>query len=146
MPAAQTCSTAVINEPRTVFRANLEFHRVFFAACGNPYLAEQIIQLASRAHAIRFHAISDESPVNRARNEHLMMIDHLEKGDRGKLMELVAAHIKPSKEAYLRLDSTQVGQVVPLGHILFSEPPLRRRPAACGRRGRRLRLRPTGYR
>jgi DNA-binding GntR family transcriptional regulator len=95
------------HEPRTVFRANLEFHRVLFGACGNPYLAEQINQLASRAHAIRFHAITDERLVNRAREEHGLMIDYLEKGDREKLVEIVAAHIRPSKEAYLRLAATQ---------------------------------------
>ncbi|MBW6422891.1 GntR family transcriptional regulator [Rhizobium sp. XQZ8] len=93
------------HEPRTVFRANLEFHRVLFGACGNPYLAEQINQLASRAHAIRFHAISDEKLVNRAREEHGRMIEYLERGDREKLVEVVAAHIQPSKEAYLRLSS-----------------------------------------
>ncbi len=95
------------HEPRVVFRANLEFHRVLFGACGNPYLAEQIDALASRAHAIRFHAIVDESLVNRAREEHGLMIDYMEKGDREKLIEIVGHHILPSKEAYLRLASTQ---------------------------------------
>jgi DNA-binding GntR family transcriptional regulator len=95
------------HEPRTVFRANLEFHRVLFGACGNPYLAEQIDQLASRAHAIRFHAITDERLVNRAREEHGLMIDYLEKGNREKLVDIVARHIQPSKDAYLRLASTQ---------------------------------------
>jgi DNA-binding GntR family transcriptional regulator len=94
------------HEPRTVFRANLEFHRVLFAACGNPYLAEQIDQLATRAHAIRFHAISDPGLVNRAREEHGRMIEYLEQGDRERLVELVAAHIQPSKDAYLRFADT----------------------------------------
>ncbi len=67
-------------DPRTVFRANLEFHRVFFGACGNPYLAEQIDQLASRAHAIRFLAITDDALLDRARREHGQMIAYL--GDR----------------------------------------------------------------
>ena len=95
------------HDPRTVFRANLEFHRVLFAACNNPYLAEQISQLALRAHAIRFHAITEPKLLERARKEHGLMIKYLESGDREKLVELVGAHIKPSKEAYLRLASTQ---------------------------------------
>jgi DNA-binding GntR family transcriptional regulator len=94
-------------EPRTVFRANLEFHRVLYGACGNPYLAEQIDALASRAHAIRFHAITDEKLVNQAREEHGLMIDYMEKGDREKLAEIVGRHMQPSKEAYLRLASAQ---------------------------------------
>lgn len=92
---------------RAVFRANLEFHRVLFAACGNPYLAEQIHALASRAHAIRFHAITDDALLSRARREHGEMIALLESGDRDKLVELVGEHIKPSKEAYLKLASTR---------------------------------------
>lgn len=90
-------------EPRIVFRANLDFHRVFFAACGNPYLADQIGQLASCAHAIRFHSISDPTLLSQARKEHGQMIECLEQGDREKLTKLVSDHIKPSKEAYLRL-------------------------------------------
>jgi DNA-binding GntR family transcriptional regulator len=90
-------------DPRTVFRANLEFHRVFFGACGNPSLAEQIHQLASRAHAIRFLAINDDALLDRARREYGQMIDYLEAREREKLVELVGEHIKPSKNAYLKL-------------------------------------------
>lgn len=92
---------------RTVFRANLEFHRVLFGACGNPYLAEQINQLASRAHAIRFHAITDDTLLERARREHGLMIDYLERGEREKLIEIMGEHIKPSMAAYLRLAGTR---------------------------------------
>jgi DNA-binding GntR family transcriptional regulator len=95
------------NDPRVVFRANLEFHRVLFSACGNPYLAEQIHALASRAHAIRFYAITDETLLHRAREEHGKMIECLETGDRQRLAELVAGHIRPSKDAYLRLAGSQ---------------------------------------
>lgn len=90
------------HQPRLIFRANLEFHRTLFGACGNPYLVDQINQLASRAHGIRFHAISDPGLVSRAREEHERMIDHIEKGEREALVALVAEHIKPSKDAYLR--------------------------------------------
>jgi DNA-binding GntR family transcriptional regulator len=92
-------------DSRTVFRTNLEFHRVFFGACGNPYVAEQIGQLASRAHAIRFLAITDDALLDRARREHGQMIEFLETGQRERLVELVGEHIKPSKEAYLKLAS-----------------------------------------
>jgi DNA-binding GntR family transcriptional regulator len=100
----QAYSLAVDEEDtRTVFRTNLQFHRVFFAACGNPYLAEQITLLASRAHAIRFHAIIDPVLLNRARQEHARMIEYLEQGAREQLVDVVKAHISPSKEAYLKM-------------------------------------------
>ncbi|MBB3594231.1 hypothetical protein FHX08_004634 [Rhizobium sp. BK529] len=56
------------------------------------HLAEQIDALAPRAHAIRFHAIADERLVNRAREEHGLMIEYMEKGDREKLVEIVGRH------------------------------------------------------
>ena len=90
-----------------VFRANLEFHRVLFGACGNAYLAEQIDQLAARAHAIRFHAITDDALLDRARREHGRMIECLEMAEREKLVEIVGEHIKPSKDAYLKLAGTR---------------------------------------
>lgn len=91
------------NDLRNVFRANLQFHKVLFGACGNPYLAAQISELASRAHAIRFHAISDPVLLERARREHGEMIEAIERQDRDRIVFLVAEHIKPSKDAYLRL-------------------------------------------
>jgi len=94
------------HDTRTVFRSNLEFHRTLFAACGNPYLAEQISQLASRAHAIRFHVITDSTHLQRARREHEEMIECLQSGDRARFIELVSGHLRPSKEAYLRLASS----------------------------------------
>lgn len=89
-----------------IFRSNLEFHRILFGACGNPFLAKQIDQLASRVHAIRF--ISDDRMVERARDareDHAKMIEYMESGDRQSLVEIVGRHIQPSKEAYFRLAS-----------------------------------------
>lgn len=88
---------------RAVFRANLQFHRTLFSACGNPYLADQISELASCAHAIRFHAITNPVLLARARREHGEMIEAMEQEDRDRLVTLVSDHLKPSKEAYLRL-------------------------------------------
>ena len=93
-------------DARTIFRANLAFHRQLFASCGNPYLTEQIDQLAARAHAIRFYSISDPDLVRRARDEHLAMIESLAGADRDRLIELVSGHIRPSRDAYLRLATT----------------------------------------
>ena len=88
---------------RKVFRANLQFHKTLFGACGNPYLAAQISDLASCAHAIRFHAITDPVLLEHARREHGEMVKAIEQQDRDRLVALVSEHIRPSKEAYLRL-------------------------------------------
>jgi DNA-binding GntR family transcriptional regulator len=90
-------------DARTVFRENLAFHRVLFAACGNPYLAEMIELLAYRSHGIRFYSISDRELLMKMRDEHGEMIACMERGDRDRLVELVSGHIRPSKDAYFRL-------------------------------------------
>lgn len=96
------------HQTHLIFRSNLEFHRILFDACGNPFLAKQIDQLASRVHAIRF--ISDHRMVERAkdaREDHSKMIEYMQSGDRPKLMEIVGRHILPSKDAYLQLANIQ---------------------------------------
>ena len=86
---------------RTVFRENIQFHKTFFAACGNPHLVEAIEQFAFKAHAIRSIAIADPSLLVQVREEHALMIRAMEAQDRRQLVRLVAAHIQPAKKAYL---------------------------------------------
>jgi DNA-binding GntR family transcriptional regulator len=88
---------------RTVFRENLLFHKTFFAACGNPHLVEAIEQFAFKAHAIRSIAIAYPSLLGQMREEHAQMIRAVDAQDRRQLIKLVAAHIRPAKEAYLEM-------------------------------------------
>lgn len=88
---------------RAVFRHNIDFHRTLFGACGNPYLAETINDFAQKAHAIRFIGTTDHDSIVLARDEHLAMIDALEREDRAELSRLCHQHLQPSKERYLRL-------------------------------------------
>lgn len=86
---------------RTVFRQNLLFHRTFFAACAVPPLVEVIEQFAMKAHAIRSYTISHPNLLKQVCNDHAQMIELMRGSDRGKLIELVNAHIQPAKQAYL---------------------------------------------
>lgn len=85
-----------------VFRLNLEFHRVLFAGCGNPYLAEAIEVYAQKTHGIRSYAIARPNLLTRARDEHAAMIAALSEGDREQLVALCTSHLVHSKDAYIQ--------------------------------------------
>jgi DNA-binding GntR family transcriptional regulator len=95
---------------RKVFRENLEFHKVFFSACGNLYLVDAIQQAAFKAHAIRSIAIADPILLARVREEHSKIIAAVESGDRKLLVRLVVAHIQPAKQAYLAMHNRVFGR------------------------------------
>lgn len=92
---------------REVFRLNLEFHRVFFGACGNSQLVEGILLFANKAHATRSMTISDPVLLAQASKEHAEMIRLLQTKRRKELMTAVVAHLQPAKDAYLRIVSKQ---------------------------------------
>ncbi len=106
---------------REVFRLNLEFYNVLFAACGNAQLAEAIRQFAFKAHAIRSYTIGDPKLLARVREEHAYIIRLMRGGDRKALIKVVAEHKQPAKRAYLEA-SRQLEQRV--------GPPVRRGEAA----------------
>jgi DNA-binding GntR family transcriptional regulator len=86
---------------RTVFRCNLVFHRVLFAACGNPALVGVVEQFAMRTHGIRSYTIGDRVLLARVCEEHAAMIACLRDGDRPGLVRAVVDHLGPAKDAYL---------------------------------------------
>lgn len=84
-----------------VFRLNLLFHKTFFAACGNPQLAEAIQNFALKAHIARSLTICDPALLRRAVSEHGQLIELMEAGDRRRFVRMVVEHLVPSKEAYI---------------------------------------------
>lgn len=90
------------NDLPTVYDLNNRFHDTLFSACGNPYLVETINYLSWLAHNIRSYRIGDPDNLERARQEHQLMITALKQGDRPTLVQLCIDHIIPSKEAYIK--------------------------------------------
>jgi DNA-binding GntR family transcriptional regulator len=88
---------------KKVFRANVAFHRALFANCGNRYLSEAINEFAHKAHVIRFHSLNQKRYVKSAREDHWLMIEALQTGDRAALIEICRRHLQPSKVAYLKV-------------------------------------------
>jgi len=96
-------STAIDNEDMlTVFYTNLHFHQTLFGLCGNACLIETIKQLEQKVYGIRFYANAFPEALDRARRDHIDMIEALRTARRDDLIELTRQHLKPSPQAYIR--------------------------------------------
>lgn len=93
-----------------VFRLNLDFHKTFFDACGNPRLVEAIQQFAQQAHLVRSLTVGDPKLLKRAIEEHAQIVSHLQNGDRAALVRDVVGHIRPARDAYLETYRRRFGK------------------------------------
>lgn len=84
-----------------IFRLNVQFHRVLYAGCGNPYLAGVIDEFAQKTHAIRFYSVVQPETIAYARDDHRAILKAIRDGDRQSLMAICRRHLMPSKEAYI---------------------------------------------
>jgi DNA-binding GntR family transcriptional regulator len=102
--AAQKRHDAAVEagDAKAVFRANFEFHDALFAACGNPYLAAAIDDFRRKTHVVWSYAIVKPEYFRNAQREHRAMLRALREGDRRRLIELCAAHLNISRQAYLQ--------------------------------------------
>ncbi|MBV8133596.1 MAG: GntR family transcriptional regulator [Alphaproteobacteria bacterium] len=106
----QRHSAAIDNDDMlAVFYANLNFHEAVFELCGNACLIETIRQLEAKVYGIRFYANAFTEALDRARRDHLDIIDALRGGRRGDLIELTRQHLKPSPQAYIRAYERRFG-------------------------------------
>jgi DNA-binding GntR family transcriptional regulator len=96
----------------TVFYTNLHFHRTLFGLCGNASLIETIEQLAQKVYGIRSYANAFPESLDRARRDHVAMIEALRRSRRTDLIELTRAHLKPSPDAYIQAYERRFGSSV----------------------------------
>jgi DNA-binding GntR family transcriptional regulator len=102
--------TAIGNDDMlTVFYANLNFHQTLFELCGNACLIETIKTLERKVYGIRFYANALPEALERARRDHLDMIEALRGSRRDELIKLTRRHLKPSPEAYIRAYERRFG-------------------------------------
>lgn len=94
---------------RAVFYSNLHFHRVFFGLCRNKCLIETIEQCAQAVYGIRSYANAFPETLERARRDHIQMIDALRAAHRDELIALTRRHLEPSPEAYVRAYERRFG-------------------------------------
>lgn len=97
---------------RAVFYSNLQFHRALFSLCGNPYLIESIERLAQRVYGIRSWSNAIPEYLQRVRQDHLDMLDALQRGRRAELVRLCRRHLAPSRDVYIRAYEQRFGSGV----------------------------------
>jgi DNA-binding GntR family transcriptional regulator len=98
-----------IGDMLTVFHTNLDFHRTLFGLCGNTCLIETIEHLAQKAYGIRSYANAFPEALDRARRDHIDIVDALRDSRRKDLIELTRRHLKPSPQAYIRAYERRFG-------------------------------------
>jgi DNA-binding GntR family transcriptional regulator len=86
----------------TVFHSNLRFHQVLFGLCGNSCLIETIDLLAQKVYGIRSYANAFFDALDRARRDHLAMIEALRGARLDELEALTRRHLQPAPEAYIK--------------------------------------------
>jgi DNA-binding GntR family transcriptional regulator len=99
----------------TVFYTNLKFHQTLFALCGNACLIDTIKNLEQKVYGIRFYANAFRDALERARRDHLDMIDALRTSRRKDLIALTRRHLKPSPQAYIRAYERRFGMAAEPG-------------------------------
>lgn len=87
---------------RTVFHANVAFHRAIFANVGNPELTALINGFAQRTNVIRSSATVIPGHLDYVHREHWEIIEALRGGDRDRLVELFRLHLVPARDNYIR--------------------------------------------
>jgi len=92
-----------------VFYANLNFHQTLFELCGNACLIETIKTLEQKVYGIRFYANAFPEALERARRDHVDMIEALRASRRDELIKLARQHLKPSPQAYIRAYERRFG-------------------------------------
>src|SRR5271154_4701579 len=76
----------------TAFYSNLSFHQAMFGLCGNACLIDTIDLLAQKVYGIRSYANAFPGVLDRARQDHLDMIETLRGSHRKDLMALTRRH------------------------------------------------------
>jgi DNA-binding GntR family transcriptional regulator len=98
---AEHDEAALTGDLRRVFRANMAFHRAFFALSESEVLTEAIREYERRTHAIRSVSIVFPQYLEKSRAEHHQIIEALRNGNREWLIQLCREHLVPSRDAYL---------------------------------------------
>jgi DNA-binding GntR family transcriptional regulator len=106
----QHAAAIAAGEMLTVFYSNLRFHQALFGLCGNACLIETIDLLAQKVYGIRSYANAFPESLDRARRDHLDMIEALRGSRRDELIALTRRHLKPSPEAYIKAYEQRFGK------------------------------------
>ena len=85
-----------------VAKTDVAFHDIIVAATRNIRLSQMVNNLAEQMYRYRFEYIKDSTQHNRLVQEHREICDGIVKGDKGKALAAIEAHIDNQEIAVLR--------------------------------------------
>jgi DNA-binding GntR family transcriptional regulator len=83
-----------------IHRTNMEFHRLLFGLCGNPYLAESIRLHDWLSFPARAYGVADPDALRQACEEHAEMVRAAALGDADRLEHLAVLHMDRARRIY----------------------------------------------
>ena len=87
---------------RSVFRLNIDFHKVQYSSCENYYLFQAIQEYARKAHLIRAVKYGDNKHMQNVIRQHWLIIAAMRGNDNERLAQLIREHMPGSPEEYIR--------------------------------------------
>lgn len=83
-----------------IHRTNMAFHRHFYGMCDNQYLAESIRLHDWLSFPARAYGVADPEALRQACEEHLAMVEAVQRGDSGSLELLAVRHMDRARRIY----------------------------------------------
>lgn len=83
-----------------IHRSNMVFHRLFYGLCDNPYIIESIRLHDWISFPARAYGMSDKQALQKACEEHALMVVAAHTGNRPLLRQLVCQHPVNARQLY----------------------------------------------
>src|SRR5262249_5111926 len=104
-----------LNFDRRLFqRTDLDFHMLIAKSCGNPFLAEALIRHHNRRFILPSNSHVGNFRLMQANNEHLQILEQIERGQMNLAADLMRVHIQQSQAQRPRLAGRGVPPVFKL--------------------------------
>lgn len=112
---AEMDAIAKLRDANRYIALNLEFHACLYEATGNTRLAALDRQLGNELRIYRRHGLAHGGGLLVSNQEHRMILDAIERGDRTEAGSRLAAHIEGGRDRFLRAMSAT-------GQLILQEP------------------------
>lgn len=84
-------------------RTDMDFHILIARCCGNPFLAESLVAHHTRRFSLPTHVHPGTFRLMQANNEHIQILEQIERGQMGLAADLMRVHIQLSQAVRPRL-------------------------------------------
>ena len=83
--------------PSELFENNAQFHEMLAEFSGNRFHYQNIKRINQLRRLVEYHQVIDRHPRKAQAEEHLQIIQYLEKGDRLKAADILRQHLEQAR-------------------------------------------------